>query len=93
MNQGCGAAAVVQPMDLVKNRMQVSGEGGGVRLYNNSIHCAQTIIKNEGFFGLYNGLSGKSEIKFHYSQVSLLGSAKMTIMVVFSRNMACLTEF
>ena len=30
---GCGAAACVQPMDLVKNRMQVSGEGGGVKLY------------------------------------------------------------
>lgn len=58
---GCGAASVVQPMDLVKNRMQVSGEGGGVRLYNNSLHCAQTIIKTEGFTGLYNGLSGQSK--------------------------------
>ena len=54
---GCGAACVVQPMDLVKNRMQVSGEGGAARLYNNSIHCASTIIKNEGVLGLYNGLS------------------------------------
>ena len=44
-------------MDLVKNRMQVSGEGGAARLYNNSIHCASTIIKNEGVLGLYNGLS------------------------------------
>ena len=32
---GCGAAACVQPMDLVKNRMQVSGEGGGKKLYRN----------------------------------------------------------
>ena len=30
-----GAAACVQPMDLVKNRMQVSGEGGGKKLYRN----------------------------------------------------------
>jgi len=68
---GAGAACCVQPMDLVKNRMQVSGEGGGVRLYNNSIHCAQTIIKQEGFLGLYNGLSASLARQLSYTTVRL----------------------
>jgi len=68
---GCGAAACVQPMDLVKNRMQVSGEGGGARLYNSSIHCAQTIVKTEGFLGLYNGLSASFARQLSYTTVRL----------------------
>jgi len=68
---GCGAACVVQPMDLVKNRMQVSGEGGAARLYNNSIHCASTIIKNEGVLGLYNGLSASLARQLSYTTVRL----------------------
>jgi len=68
---GCGAATVVQPMDLVKNRMQVSGEGGGVKLYNNSIHCAQTIIKTEGFSGLYSGLSASLARQVLYTTTRL----------------------
>merc|ERR1719262_15599 len=68
---GCGAAMVVQPMDLVKNRMQVSGEGGGARMYNNSVHCAQTIFRKEGFFGFYNGLSASLARQLSYTTVRL----------------------
>jgi len=68
---GCGAVCVAQPMDLVKNRMQVSGEGGGARLYNNSLHCAQTIIKTEGFFGLYSGLTASFARQLSYTTVRL----------------------
>ena len=59
---GCGAATAVQPMNLVKNRMQVSGEGGAVRLYKSSWHCAKIILRSEGFLGFYSGLSGKVSI-------------------------------
>ena len=58
-------------MDLVKNRMQVSGEGGGARLYNNSLHCAQTIIKTEGITGLYSGLTASFARQLSYTTVRL----------------------
>lgn len=50
------AAAVVQPLDLVKNRMQVSGTSGK-REFRSSWHAASTVIRKEGFLALYNGLS------------------------------------
>ncbi|XP_072040159.1 mitochondrial 2-oxoglutarate/malate carrier protein-like isoform X2 [Amphiura filiformis] len=54
---GMGATLFVQPLDLVKNRMQLSGEGGGQKMYKNSGHAIRLIIKNEGPLALYNGLS------------------------------------
>jgi len=53
---GCMATVIVQPMDLVKNRMQVSGEGGGARAHKSSFHAFQNVLKTEGFLALYNGL-------------------------------------
>merc|ERR1712127_630435 len=47
----------VQPLDLVKNRMQISGEGGSKKLYKNSFDAFKTIIRNEGVKGIYTGLS------------------------------------
>jgi len=54
---GMGATCVVQPLDLVKNRMQLSGEGGKAREYKTSFHAIQGIIKKEGVVAMYNGLS------------------------------------
>nr|CAH7754356.1 unnamed protein product [Callosobruchus chinensis] len=48
-----GATVFVQPLDLIKNRMQLS-KG---KEYPTSLHAARGIIAKEGFFGLYNGLS------------------------------------
>lgn len=49
-----GATCVVQPLDLIKNRMQILGaEGGKVT----SARVVATLIKTEGFFALYTGLS------------------------------------
>ncbi|KAL7076146.1 hypothetical protein ACQ4LE_004833 [Meloidogyne hapla] len=53
---GMGATLFVQPLDLVKNRMQLSGMQGK-REYSSSIHVVRSIVKNEGFVALYNGLS------------------------------------
>lgn len=47
-----GATLFVQPLDLIKNRIQIS-----CKAKYNSFHTITTIIKNEGFFALYNGLS------------------------------------
>lgn len=52
---GMAATCVVQPLDLIKNRMQLSGVGGTERL--TSVTVIKSVIKNEGFSGLYVGLS------------------------------------
>uniref|UniRef100_A0A8R1DNK3 Mitochondrial 2-oxoglutarate/malate carrier protein n=1 Tax=Caenorhabditis japonica TaxID=281687 RepID=A0A8R1DNK3_CAEJA len=53
---GMGATLVVQPLDLVKNRMQLSGTTGK-KEYRSSFHALVSIIKTEGPFAVYNGLS------------------------------------
>ncbi|BFZ23153.1 hypothetical protein BsWGS_26192 [Bradybaena similaris] len=54
---GMAATVFVQPLDLVKNRMQLSGVGGGKRQYKTSFHALASILKNEGVVGIYTGLS------------------------------------
>jgi solute carrier family 25 oxoglutarate transporter 11 len=54
---GMGATLFVQPLDLVKNRMQLSGEGGKAREHKTSLHAIRSILKNEGIIGMYSGLS------------------------------------
>lgn len=54
---GMGATCVVQPLDLVKTRMQISGVGGASKEYANSFDCIKKVIRNEGPFALYTGLS------------------------------------
>ncbi|CAH0401040.1 unnamed protein product [Chilo suppressalis] len=48
---GMGATCVVQPLDLIKTRMQLSGGG------KSSFTVASEIAAREGFSGLYTGLS------------------------------------
>ncbi|GLV43856.1 uncharacterized protein CBL_11564 [Carabus blaptoides fortunei] len=54
---GMMASAVVQPLDLIKNRMQLSGMEGGQKKYKTSLHAAKSIIASEGVLALYNGLT------------------------------------
>ncbi|XP_055329214.1 mitochondrial 2-oxoglutarate/malate carrier protein-like [Paramacrobiotus metropolitanus] len=54
---GCMATLVVHPLDLVKNRMQLSGEGGAAREHKTSFHAIGNIARKEGVLGLYAGLS------------------------------------
>ncbi|CAG5115114.1 unnamed protein product [Candidula unifasciata] len=54
---GMAATVFVQPLDLVKNRMQLSGVGGEKRQYKTSFHALASILKNEGVLGIYTGLS------------------------------------
>ncbi|XP_050502815.1 mitochondrial 2-oxoglutarate/malate carrier protein [Diabrotica virgifera virgifera] len=54
---GMGATCFVQPLDLVKNRMQLSGVGGKPKEYRSTLHAIQVIVQKEGVFSLYNGLS------------------------------------
>ncbi|KAG5878222.1 hypothetical protein JTB14_020799 [Gonioctena quinquepunctata] len=54
---GMGATFFVQPLDLVKNRMQLSGVGGKPKEYKTSYHALRGIIAKEGVLALYNGIS------------------------------------
>ncbi|KAG9338996.1 hypothetical protein JZ751_024394 [Albula glossodonta] len=54
---GMGATVFVQPLDLVKNRMQLSGQGSKAREYKTSLHALASILRNEGVGGIYTGLS------------------------------------
>ena len=50
---------------------KVSGEGGGVKLYANSLDCAKTILRTEGMIGFYNGLSASMARQLSYTTVRL----------------------
>ncbi|XP_065156451.1 mitochondrial 2-oxoglutarate/malate carrier protein [Atheta coriaria] len=54
---GMMATLFVQPLDLLKNRMQLSGVGTAKKEYTSSFQAFRGIIANEGVFALYNGLS------------------------------------
>ena len=50
---GMGATSIVQPLDLVKTRLQISTPGQ----YSSTGHCIQTVYSGEGIRGFYVGLS------------------------------------
>jgi len=52
---GMGATCFVQPLDLVKTRMQVMKSSGGAK--SSSVSVLMGVVKNEGVATLYNGLS------------------------------------
>lgn len=54
---GMGATLVVQPLDLVKSRMQIAGAGSGKKEYRNSFHCLTSVMSKEGPLAIYKGLS------------------------------------
>nr|XP_014337029.1 PREDICTED: mitochondrial 2-oxoglutarate/malate carrier protein isoform X4 [Bos mutus] len=56
---GMGATVFVQPLDLVKNRMQLSGEGAKTREYKTSFHALISILRAEGLRGIYTGYWGQ----------------------------------
>lgn len=54
---GCGATLIVQPLDLIKTRLQLSGEGGSTRAHKSTLHAITNVVRSEGIVNLYNGLS------------------------------------
>ncbi|KAF8368654.1 hypothetical protein PRIPAC_86483 [Pristionchus pacificus] len=67
---GMSATLVVQPLDLVKNRMQLSGIAGK-REYRSAIHALTSIVKNEGVKTVYDGLSAGLLRQATYTTVRL----------------------
>jgi len=54
---GCFATCCIQPIDMVKVRIQLQGEGGVGPIIRNPVVMGTQIMRSEGFFGLYKGLS------------------------------------
>ncbi|CAF0738081.1 unnamed protein product [Rotaria sordida] len=54
---GMAASLFVHPMDVVKNRMQMSGEGGAAREHKTSFHALRGIYRAGGLGGIYAGIS------------------------------------
>lgn len=65
------AVCFTQPLDLVKNRMQLSGEGGAAREYKTSVHAFFKILRTEGVIGIYNGISAGMLRQATYSTTRL----------------------
>jgi len=61
---GCGATILVQPMDLVKNRMQTN-KGLGVG------QCVKSVIATDGIRGMWTGLSAGLLRQCTYTTVRL----------------------
>jgi len=63
---GMGATCFVQPLDLVKNRMQVMKVAPGAQKPS-SASVLMGVVRNEGLFTLYNGLSAGLLRQFLYT--------------------------
>ncbi|CAG2108993.1 unnamed protein product [Medioppia subpectinata] len=68
---GMLATCFVQPFDLIKNRMQLSGEGRKGKEFKTSFHAIRSVVQNEGFGGLYAGLSAGLLRQATYATVRL----------------------
>lgn len=72
---GSCTALCTNPIWLVKTRMQLQSEAAiknsKLVMYKSSWDCLRTVVRNEGFFGLYNGMSA-----------SLLGLTESTLQFV-----------
>lgn len=53
----CISCCFVHPLDVIRVRMQLDSEGGGIRQFRNPAHCAISILKEDGIRGIYAGLS------------------------------------
>jgi len=53
----CTASVIVHPIDVVKTRMQLSGEGGVQRAHKSAFHAIYNVVSKEGPRNLFKGLS------------------------------------
>lgn len=52
-----GAAVFVHPLEVLKFRMQLSGEKGATSDHKNSIHAIINMAKTEKLSGFYKGIT------------------------------------
>lgn len=66
-----GSTLVCYPMDVLKFRMQMSGEGGRKKEHATTLHVARSIFRKEGVSGFYSGLSASLLRQLTYTGVRL----------------------
>jgi solute carrier family 25 phosphate transporter 23/24/25/41 len=66
---GMVATSIVQPLDLVKTRMQLFAANGRAP---SIMATANMVLKQEGFFAFYNGYA-----RVHYVFVAFLASSSL----------------
>lgn len=54
---GVVGVSTIFPLDLVKTRMQNQNKAAGGAQYRNLFHCFKSIVKYDGFTGLYRGIA------------------------------------
>lgn len=74
---GCVATCCIQPVDMVKVRLQLAGEGGA-HGSKSPIHVFKTVLKDEGARALYKGLDAGIIRQLTYS------TARLGLFRVFS---------
>ncbi|KAL3139167.1 hypothetical protein ABBQ32_005946 [Trebouxia sp. C0010 RCD-2024] len=53
---GLVSSTATFPLDLIRRRMQLQGQGGCQVQYTSYSHAFRTVIQREGFVGLYHGI-------------------------------------
>ena len=53
---GLVSSTATFPLDLIRRRMQLQGQGGCQVQYTSYGHAFRTVIQREGFVGLYHGI-------------------------------------
>ncbi|CDI79133.1 mitochondrial 2-oxoglutarate/malate carrier protein, putative [Eimeria acervulina] len=74
---GCIATCCIQPVDMVKVRLQLVGEGGA-KASTSPIQVLRNVLKNEGVLALYKGLDAGIIRQLTYS------TARLGLFRVFS---------
>lgn len=77
---GCAASSVIQPIDTIKVRIQISGEALGAKASSNPIEVGRQIIAESGVKGLYRGLDSALFRQITY------GTARLGIFKTLSEN-------
>merc|ERR1712086_172695 len=65
------AAAVTNPIDVIKIRMQIDGCGGTKKVFTNPVNCGSAIVKTEGATALYRGLMASLIREGSYSGIRM----------------------
>eukprot|EP00871_Galdieria_phlegrea_P002714 jgi/Galph1/3443/GphlegSOOS_G2072.1 len=75
---GICATLIIQPFDLLKTRLQLSGEGGRPVDHRGFSSAVVTIVRNEGFLGLYQGLSAAllRQVTYTTTRLGVFGVVK-----------------
>jgi solute carrier family 25 oxoglutarate transporter 11 len=68
----------VQPIDFVKVRLQLSGEGVRSAARASAVGVARDVIAKDGFFALYTGITAA------YTRQIVYGSARLGLFRSFS---------